>query len=265
MLLRIREFGLLTREQIQRLEFSPSTASACKRRLTLLYHNGYVGRLALPVRNAYGAARAVYFLEHLGERALVGTGLVEKTNERFRHPEAPGELFLQHRLDIADVRVAFTIASRIRGYVLVWWDEAILRRKAAFDVRGALDRHRLLPDGYFTLSDGLSIDGFAVEVDRATVPEERMRGRFLSYGELATSGAYRERLPADSFRVLTVVTVKNAPARLQRLKALCESVGGRSLFWFADRAGAGAADILSEDCWSVAGAQQRRSLALSLK
>lgn len=263
-LLRIREFGLLTREQIQHLEFSPSTVSACKRRLTLLYHNGYIGRLALPVRNAYGAARAVCFLERLGEQALVRAGLVEEPNERFRRPETPGELFLQHRMDIADVQVSFTVAARIHGYALVWWDEAMLRRSAAFDGRGAPDR-RLLPDAYFTLSDGTSMDGFAVEVDRATVPEDRMKRRFLAYGEVATSGVYRERLPCESFRVLTVVTATSATTRLQRLKTLCESVGGRSLFWFTDRTGVDAADILAEDNWSVAGAQELRSLALSLK
>jgi hypothetical protein len=189
--------------------------------------------------------------------------VIETSSDRFRRPEPIGELFLQHTMDIADVRVAFTIAARARGYTLAWWDEATIRRKAAFDVRAAPDRQRLLPDGYFTLSDGESIDGFAVEVDRATVPEERMRGRFLAYGELATSGAYRARLPAESFRVLTVITAKNVPTRRQRLQTLCESVGGRSLFWFTDHSGTSADDILSSLCWSVAGAAEPRSLALS--
>lgn len=263
-LLRIHEFTLLTREQIQRLEFSPSTASACKRRLTLLYHNGYVGRLPLPIRNAYGAARAIYFLERAGEQALAHAGLIEERSERFRRPEAPGELFLHHRMDIADVRVAFTVAARLHGHALNWWDEAALRSRSAFRATGSgAHAAALLPDGYFTLGNGAAMDGFAVEVDRATVPEERMRRRYIAYGELAATGAYRGSLPCDSLRVLTIVTDGDATRRLGRLKRLCESVGGRSLFWFADRERLNAADVLEAEAWFVAGEDHGRTLPLS--
>jgi hypothetical protein len=263
-LFHIQQFGLITRHQIQRLLFTPSTTSACKRRLTLLYHHGYVGRIALPVRNAYGAARAVYFLERLGQGALTGAGLIDETTERFRRPDAPGELFLHHRLDVADVRVAFTTAARSRGLALSWWDETKVRRSGGFDVTGKHDERRLIPDGYFTLSDGTSMDGFAVEVDRATVPEDRMRRRFLSYGELASSGAYRDRLPCASLRVLTIVTERTAGTRLDRLRQVCEAIGGRSLFWFADAAALDG-DVLDDPAWLVSGERDPRRLPLSLR
>lgn len=264
-LLRIHEFGLMTREQIQRLEFSAATASACKRRMTLLFHNGYVGRIALPVRNAYGAVRAVYFLERLGERALIHAGRIEESADRRRRPEHPGELFLQHRLDIADVRVAFETAARQRGYTLRWWDEAALRRSGAFGARNTSDQQGLLPDGYFTLGDGTGMDGFAVEADRGTVSLGSMKRRFQLYGQFANSSANRGLLPCESFRVLTVITDPTARTRLDHLKTICESVGGRSLFWFTDSDAVHTADVLADDCWSVAGASGHRSLPLSFK
>lgn len=262
MLLLVHQFGLLTRQQIERLAFTPSTSSACKRRLTLLYHNGYLGRLPLPIRNAYGATRAVYFLERPGERALGHAGLID-AEARSRRPYRPGELFLQHRLDINDVRVAFTLAARGHDYRLDWWDEDKLRRLRTFDVRLGSEELRLIPDSYFTLGGGSGGDGFAVEVDRGTVPERHMLKRYLAYGEFTDSGAYQGRLPCQSFRVLTVVTGSKAAWRLGRLKTICESFGGRSLFWFTDRTRMDAADVLAERCWFVAGQESPRSLPLS--
>lgn len=263
-LLGIRRFGLMTRQQIQRLLFTPSTASACKRRLTLLYHHGYVGRLPLPIRNGYGSVRAVYFIERFGERALATAGLIDEPSGRHRRPESPSEFFLQHRLDAADVRVAFTVAAEARQFALDWWDEGTVRRSGAFSISGASEGQRLIPDAYFTLGDGTGMDGFAVEVDRATVPEDRMRARFLSYGALAASGAYRDRLRCASFRVLTVVTDRAARTRLERLHQLCQAIGGRTLFWFTDGA-ALEGDVLGDAVWLVAGERERSNLPLSLR
>jgi hypothetical protein len=44
----VHEMRFLTREQIQRLEFTPSTVSYCKRRLALLFHHGYLDRKFVP-------------------------------------------------------------------------------------------------------------------------------------------------------------------------------------------------------------------------
>ena len=38
------DMRFLSREQVQQLYFSPSTASYCKRRLALLYHNAFLAR-----------------------------------------------------------------------------------------------------------------------------------------------------------------------------------------------------------------------------
>ena len=59
-----------TQEQLQALLFRPSTASSCKRRLTLLYHNRYLDRRLIPLRSAFGANRAVYCLDRRGAELL---------------------------------------------------------------------------------------------------------------------------------------------------------------------------------------------------
>jgi hypothetical protein len=259
---RIHDFELLTRQQIQRLEFTPTTTSTCKRRLTLLYHNGYIGRVALPIRNSYGAARAIYILERPGLRALIHSGLIETCPGwgRFREP---GELFLHHRIAIADVRVAFTRAADARRYTLTWWDERELRRRRTFDWRPQQDAVHLLPDGFFMLSTESAADGFAVEVDRATVAMEKMRARYLAYAHFASRAGSHGALPCASFRVLTVVAAPDRRDRLAQLKRACEDIGGRSLFWFLDLAQWADGDVLGEACWAVAGDDCMRRLPLS--
>ena len=67
----VADFRYMTRDQVEKLEFSPTTVSYCKRRLSLLFHNGYLERRFLPLREAFGAARAYYVLDKRGVDVLV--------------------------------------------------------------------------------------------------------------------------------------------------------------------------------------------------
>jgi hypothetical protein len=260
----VAEYRFLTRDQIQRLAFGNLAESVCKRRLTLLFHHGILGRLYLPVPSAFGAARAVYYVDAAGARTLREHHLAEMAVWRKRDAERE-TLFLDHTLDINDVRIAAFTAARDHGLDLNWVEERTLRRDGALArVRGRDGQQVvLLPDACFTLGRGAEADAFALEVDRATVSERRMRARMRAYGEWAASGAHRRRLQSDSFRVIFAVTDEKRDAkRLQRLKEWCEDERGGSLFWFVDREGLGA-DILSEPVWLVAGRDDRVKLTLS--
>ncbi|MDI6872045.1 MAG: replication-relaxation family protein [Bacillota bacterium] len=263
----LHECRFLTREQIERLEFGPGATSAAKRRLTLLYHNGYLGRLHLPLRDAYGASRAAYYLDRRGAQSLAGVlrASLDELNWRRRDGEQE-ETFLAHTLDVNDVRIAFTLASRHHGLGLEWLDERALRRMDVLQrIKGAGgETATLLPDAYFTIGGVEGIDGFALEVDRGTVSERRMRARIRAYGEWATSGAYRRHLPAESLRVIFAVTgSRRGEDRLALLKRWCEEEGGRSLFWFTDGMQVAGEDILSAPVWQVGGRTGRVSLPLS--
>jgi hypothetical protein len=256
------ECRFLLRKQLQALSFSAGAASSCKRRLTLLYHNGYIGRLTMPVPAAFGATRAVYHLDRRGAGVLATTQREAYAGWRERDRDRE-QIFLSHTLDINDVRIAFTLATRSRGFEMDWISEADLRKQGIRQrVSGPGNGSPLFPDAYFTIVTPAGADGFALEVDRGTVTEQRMRARFRAYGEWAVSGRYRTDLPVASFRVLVAVTdSRRDPQRLARLKAWCEDEGGRSLFWFAGRAPLDA-DILSEPIWEVAGETGCRRLAL---
>jgi len=264
----VHECRFLTREQVQRLEFGPGSASSAKLRLTLLYHHGYLGRLFLPFPNAYGASRAVYHLDQAGARLLAQAQRLEPDQVEWRRRDGErGEFFLAHTLDINDVRIGFTRACRRRDLELEWLDERALRRAQVRErMRGpGGEAVTIMPDAYFTVRDGEAVDGFALEVDRGTVSERRMRARIRAYGEWASSGAYRRRLPAASLRVLFAIThCGRDDQRLAHLKRWCEEEAGGSLFWFVGRDGLKAEDLLDAPVWLVAGRPEPLKLPLGM-
>lgn len=90
-----------------------------------------------------------------------------------------------------------------------------------------------------------------------------MRARIRAYGEWASSGAYRRKLPAASFRVLFAVThYRRDASRLERLKRWCEEADGGNLFWFVGRASL-EGDVLEDEAWLVAGEERPARLELS--
>jgi hypothetical protein len=184
----------------------------------------------------------------------------------WRPPEVESTaLFLAHTLDVNEVRIAFSLACAQRGLTLAWLDEATLRKQGVvlrLHNEASLET-RLVPDGYLTIADNEGVDGFALEVDRGTVSEQRMRTRIRAYGQWATSGAYKQKLPAASFRAMFVVTDYRRDAlRLERLKRWCEEEGGGNLFWFLGRAGL-EGDVLGDAAWVVAGENEPARLELS--
>jgi len=262
----VAAYRLLTREQIQRLLFAPTGTTAAKRRLMLLYQSGLLGRIALPLRNAFGAARAVYYIERAGLDVLSLHG--EETTDRAlpaKHPSS--EIFLEHALDTADVRIAFELACREKSYTFAWTDETQLRRDGVhvrMEGTATTRAASIIPDGFFTITAGGVTDGFAVEIDRASVSGDRMKNRFGAYGSWAANPVLQPALPCDSLRVLIVVTSDARDHhRVERLKSWTEAEGGRSLFWFAGRDALASTNIIDAPVWLVGGSAGHRSLPLS--
>ena len=108
---------------------APTTASSCKHRLTLLYHNGYLDSALIPLRSTFGSNRAVYCLDKRGAELLklrLKTGRFE-----WRPADNDREIyFLQHTVESNDFRVYATLAARILDASLVWTDERELRSRA---------------------------------------------------------------------------------------------------------------------------------------
>jgi hypothetical protein len=248
----VHELRFATREQVQALAFSPTTTSACKRRLTLLYHNRFLDRRLIPLRSAFGANRAVYCLDSRGAALL---RLHRGGPIAWRPADNDRELFfIEHLAAANDFRVIMTLACRRLGLKFEWTDERALRVAAAR--RQTRDRTAMsvIPDGHFFLTDAADRRyGFALELDRATVGEKPFKQKIKALQEWKLSGAYRRELGSDSLRVLFVVARdKRDPLRLRRIKAWTEAVGGGSLFWFGSREAVGPHRVLETPAWLVA-------------
>ncbi len=255
----------LDREQVQRLRFGPRSASACKRRLTLLYHHRYLDRVLVPSAPPSGSARALYCLDRRGAHVLAladGTG-VRNVDWR-RQDNDKDSFFLALLRDCNDVWISVIEACDGQGWTLTWTDERELRRTltrqrlpATAGSRAAL---LVIPDGQFTIDDGGDRYSFALELDRGTVEEKRIREKVCGYGEWMTSGAYRRRYRDDSLRVLFVVSGRNPRERVERLKRWTEAEGGRSLFWFTEQETLDRSDPLCDPIWKVGGTATREAL-----
>ena len=255
------EYRFITREQVQALLFTPAATSACKRRLTLLFHNGYLGRQLLPLRSAFGANRAVYFVDKRGAAVLE---LFEKTGAATREwrvrQNFREELFLRHLVASNDVRVAVSLAAQRHGLGLEWTDERTLRslamRTRILDPKAPGTRLAVIPDGYFALTTADDVHGLALELDRCTVEERKFRTKVRALGEWFATGVHRRQFSGQVLRVLFVIEPSpRDPARLRRVKRWTELEGGRGLFWFTTLPQLVPDSVFDGPIWQVAGRQ----------
>lgn len=261
----VYEMRFLTREQVQLLEFSPSTASFCKRRLALLYHHGFLDRKFIPSVGGFGSTRAIYCLAPKGAELVAHELALGLADLDWRPRDADRELyFLQHTLGINDFRISALLAAQRRGLNINWTDERSLRRREMRDYvpdTKSKDQLTIVPDGYFTLEIVANTAAYALELDRATVEEKPFKRKIRAYGEWKRTGTYAKRFGTDSLRVLFVVASnRRDPYRLARIKRWCEAEGGRSLFWFADSGDVTGESVFSGPIWHVAGREGLHSL-----
>lgn len=255
----------LDREQVQRLHFGAGSASACKRRLTLLYHGRYLERMLVQGATPGGSPRALYCLDRRGARLLAELrgSSISRLDWR-RQDNDKDTFFLSHLRDCNDVWISFIEACRRRSWPLDWTNERELRRTLTGqrlpDPAGRRASLLVIPDGHFQVDDGTNCYSFALELDRGTVEEKRVREKVRCYGEWLVSGAYKSRYGDDSLRVLFVVSGREPRGRVERLKRWCEEEGGRSLFWFTEKTAFDKSDPFSDPIWSVAGNDRREPL-----
>lgn len=233
----VADFRYMSREQVEKLEFAPTTASYCKRRLALLYHHGYLDRRFLPLRSAFGAARAYYTLAAKGADLVAEVLELDRAQLDWRPRDGRREpLYMEHTLRINDVWTLCLLAAQRAALELDWIDERELKRRArdhrVDDPAHPGHRITIVPDGYFTIAGRWA---FALELDRGTVEERQFKRKIRGYGEWKRSGAYETSFGTPSLRVLFVVTdSRRDPSRLERIRRWTELANGGSLFWFVD-------------------------------
>lgn len=259
----VADFRYMSREQVERLEFAPSTASYCKRRLSLLYHNAYLQRAFLPLREAFGAARAYYMLDRRGADVLTEAFELTRSQVDWRPRDARREaLYMEHTLRINDMRTTMMLAAEAAHLKLDWIDERDLKRRASkhrvTDPENQGEKITIVPDGYFVLGGRWA---FALELDRGTVEEMPFKRKVRGYGEWKATGGYAASFGTQSLRVLFVVAdARRDPRRLPRIQRWVEAAKGRSLFWFAHLNELKVETVLNERLWNVAGSNSKGSL-----
>jgi hypothetical protein len=266
----------LTTSQIETLRNSDAELSlrfasrlTLTRRLKLLFHNGYLRRIARPL--AQGSMEPVYVLDGEGARALSK----EHGEVTARAPsQLPKAMALDHLLAVGQARVALTAACAASAIAqLKEWRSA---DAAKFSVMLALPGERtrrvtLIPDGFFVLkvreehqnkAEGEKNEDerkaaehrkaeenpkiaenpkgrvrqlfYFVEVDKGSEPGKVLGEKCRAYYAYWQSGGFAGEysLPAGmGFRVLFIAPgEKRAATVAGAIRAL---PAGRTLFWTA--------------------------------
>ncbi len=229
----VAAFRFVTCAQLHQLIFTDRHLSACKRRLTKLFHNGYLTRRYLPMTAPYGANQAVYCLDRAGYELLAFKMKYAPPSWRPRDNDQ-GLHFLEHLVATNDARVALTMAAAAEGFALNWTDERTLRASIGRPVSATgSDLPRAIPDGVFTLDGPGFEQAFAVELDRGTEAERPFRRKIRVLISYWQSGQYKHELGDRPLRVLVITAPSRDRRRLERLKDWTEKEGGGGLFWFA--------------------------------
>jgi hypothetical protein len=270
----VYEYRALTSQQIFTLLFPPTVRNRAGQRLQLLFHYGYLRR----VEQVYTASQPrrpfVYWLDRKGAQELAAArGIGVSALDWHPREYTISYLFLDHLLSTNDIRIAIVQSAAAHGATVeTWHDERTLKRTHRVDtitlegVDGKKETTTIIPDGYFLLDTaGRRLHRF-LEIDRGTETgtathwgRRDWARKIACYLVYYRSKRFGDRYKSKGMGVLTITTGEK---RLENLKRITEEVGGREMFWFTtfDRLMAPEADILTSPLWSVATAQERRSL-----
>lgn len=231
----VYQLRFLTRDQIKLLEFDKGSMTACQRRLSLLYHNGYLSAVHKPIPTGYGSSKRVYCLSKKGA-ALIAHLYSEKEareikwNEKYNKVEP---FFIEHTLAINDVRIAFLKAAlATKEYDLFWFNEQEVKawKEKVDDPEDSSKTLSVTPDAFLYLIGKDKKAYYFLEVDRATESNRRWRDKIKGYVEYVKSGKYQARFKTEALRVLTVSTSKG---RIDNLIKTTQSVENAYFFLFA--------------------------------
>jgi len=231
----VYQLRFLTRDQIKKLEFEKGSMTACQRRLSLLYHNGYLSAVHKLVPTGYGSSKRAYCLSKKGA-ALISHLYGEKEARQIKWNEKHNRVetfFIEHTLAINDVRIAFLKAVlETDDYNLFWFNEQEVKawKEKIDDPEKSGKTLPITPDSFLYLLGKDKKAYFFLEVDRATESNRRWRDKIRGYVEYVKSGKYQERFQTSALRVLTVTTSKE---RMANLIKTTQSVENAYFFLFA--------------------------------
>jgi hypothetical protein len=231
----VYQMRFLTSEQIKYWLFEDGSMTACRRRLSVLYHNGYLSAVHKAISASYGSSKRVYCLSKKGA-ALISHLYSEKEareikwNEKYNKVEP---FFIEHTLAINDIRIAFSKAVlTTKEYDLFWYNEQEIKawKEKVDDPEDPSKTLPITPDAFLYLIGKDKKAYYFLEVDRATESNRRWKDKIKGYVEYVKSGKYQARFKTEALRVLTISTTKERVANLMKTT---QSVENAYFFLFA--------------------------------
>ncbi len=286
--------GVLARRHIQKIFWPESTPQAMERRLSLLYHNGYLNWPSENDRRTQPIPEPVVWLGWRGILHIAGQMDIQVTppenagenqlrlldrrlrDTGIRWQRVPRWSQLAHDIAVNDFRMAVEEAAENWPSVSLetWLPEGEFLTnmdRIAFTYhqhgRKIKKIRGIRPDSFFTLLDHLrQIKGspararFLLELDNSTHPLDRF-GKEKALAGLAyiRSPEYKQRFGFNSGRWLVVCV---SEARLLNLKTQTEKVleSGASNFYFTTLQQAMKGSVLSAPIWIRGGTEEPQPL-----
>lgn len=241
-------YRLLTTSQIETLrqaDASPTLRFPSRltltRRLKLLFHHGYVRRIARPL--AQGSLEPVYVLDALGVKVLQRhsiEGVGGETSGQVK-TTLPKSSALEHLLSVNQFRLSLEVGCSASVHqngnnsieLAQWQSGEAVKFAVSLQTKGERTQTvKLIPDGFFALrSHGQRLFYF-LEVDRGTesLPVLMVKCRvYYAYWQSGGFGKDFSLLPQVAFRVLFVL---HSARRLETMrKAVAALPHGRKMFW----------------------------------
>jgi hypothetical protein len=224
----------LTSEQIKYWLFEEGSMTACRRRLSFLFHNGYLADANKPKSAGHGSSKRIYCLAKKGA-ALISHLYGEQEAKQIKWSEKQNKVehfFIEHTLAINDIWIAFSKAVvATDNYDLDWFKESEVKswKEKVDDPENSGKTLAITPDAFVNLTGNNKKANYFLEVDRATESNRRWRDKVRGYVEYVYSRKYYNKFKSESLRILTITT---SPERLANLIKTTKSIENADFFLF---------------------------------
>ena len=274
--------GVLARRQVQALFWRNANPKTMERRLSLLFHNGYLNMPSLEQRRIYPIPEPVVWLGWRGVLYVARQLEIEvsdplSSNENqlrilekklraagLRWQREPRWSQLGHDIALNDFRMA--IEQAVNHWPSLELEQWIPEGEFLSNMDVIQLKHRskgVRPDGFFTLVDHLRLINrspakarFLLEFDNGTHPVTRFgRDKAIPGMAYIRSQAYRDRFGFNSGRWLVVC---QSERRMAHLKEQTEKVLGKNAgyFFFTFMEKVDAMSVLNKPIWLCGGSTE---------
>lgn len=247
----VHRYRALSRAQIERRFFPPRAghvrrpgeASKAHERLRLLFQHGYVERVHRYGSPGHPNPGPAYRLARRGAEVLAQRKGIPvehlmywgKGDDRDRHPTQVGPLYLEHTLQLADVRMRMAQAAASNGcQIETWRDHVDLQREWATEtarvrITWSSTQSRevaVTPDGYVLLRAPQGYGHWFLELDRGTKTiRQTWKKKVLMYKEYVRSEKFHQRYHVPTHVRFRVLVIAPSPTRAENIRKAAETYG----------------------------------------